>query len=131
MLLRIFKSLREQAFHPDRVAFKNSQRLLLDPTEIRLLLERLEQSQQSKSRLNGIVRLGSWVTVKNQESGHQLSLQLVNTADANPLNNQISFLTPLGLSLIGLRAGETAKIKYRECTMKWDIVSVNHASVDS
>ncbi|ALS99531.1 GreA/GreB family elongation factor [Lacimicrobium alkaliphilum] len=125
----MFRSLREKREHPEKILVNKNQTLLLDPTELRLLLERLEQSQQSKSRLSGIVRLGSCVTIRDQESGNQISLTLVNTSDADPLNNYISFLTPLGLSLIGLRIGETAKIQYNGLIMKWDVVSVNQGKI--
>ncbi|WP_286872861.1 GreA/GreB family elongation factor [Idiomarina sp. UBA4520] len=83
--------------------------MLMDPIELSLLLERLEFSQQKSSRLLGRVTVGSSVTVRNRNTNEKITVTLVPPELADPESQLISFISPLGSSLLGLRLGDVSK----------------------
>ncbi|MDN6195988.1 MAG: transcription elongation factor GreA [Atopostipes suicloacalis] len=66
------------------------------------------------------VRLGDWVEFKNLEEGTTGSYQIVGQHEANPLENKISYQSPIGQSFLGKEIGDswTVQIPAGETTMK-------------
>lgn len=94
-----------------------------------LLLERLE-TELSRARivddagpLPGVVTLGSRVTFKTQETGKTRELVLVLPEDANSAEN-LSVLTPMGCSLLGLRVGDVFTWNERGKQWRLKVLSV-------
>lgn len=54
-----------------------------------------------------VVTLNSTVRVQDTDSGQESEMQLVLPHEANINENKISVLVPMGMALIGLRAGQT------------------------
>jgi len=57
-----------------------------------------------------IVRLGSKVTVCDIASGVKVTYTLVTKNEANPANNRISMVSPIGRALLNRRQGDVAKV---------------------
>ena len=53
------------------------------------------------------VRVGSWVTVKEEGEDEEERYHLVGAAEANPLEGRISNESPLGKALLGAAEGDT------------------------
>ena len=62
-----------------------------------------------KPKVDGLVRLGSTVKLKN--GGKPLEYQIVGTVEANPGKGKISDESPIGLALLGKKVGDKAEIK--------------------
>ena len=99
--------------------------MLMEPIELSILLERLEFSQKNSSRLLGRITVGSSVTIKNRETREKLTVTLVPPELAEPEEQMISFISPLGSALLGLKLGDVAVTEFGRRTDKWDVISVN------
>ena len=62
-----------------------------------------------KSKKTDEVKLGSFVTVKN--NGKELTFELVGEWEADPLKQKISHTSPLGQALLGKKKGDKVEIK--------------------
>lgn len=129
MLMRMFRPCRGAACVGNPIFQNAGQRMLMDPIELSILLERLEFSQQSSSRLLGRITVGSAVTIKNELTKEKVTVTLVPPELAEPENQLISFISPLGSVLLGLKLGDIAVTEFGRRTDKWDIISVNQRKV--
>ena len=75
--------------------------------ELEALLRKAKPIKENKSG-NGKAALGSKVEVK--VDGDDLTFQLVGSAESDPANGQISAESPLGMALLGAKAGDTVKV---------------------
>jgi transcription elongation factor GreA len=71
------------------------------------------------------VGIGSLVEIKQVGSGKKQEYRIVGPAEANPEQHKISFQSPVGKALLGLKVGEVAivsapagEIKYRVLNIK-------------
>jgi transcription elongation factor GreA len=71
------------------------------------------------------VGIGSLVEIKQVGSGKKQEYRIVGPAEANPENHMVSFQSPVGSALMGLKIGDIAlvsapagKIKYRVTNIK-------------
>lgn len=53
-----------------------------------------------------VVTLGSWVTYQNVDNGSIRTLQLVLPSEADPAQQKISIISPIGAALIGVSVGQ-------------------------
>ena len=70
----------------------------------------------------GWVTIGSYVTIKS-ESGEE-KYHIVGEEEANPLENRISFKSPLGKELIDKPKGAELKIETPRGVMKYKILKI-------
>ncbi|RUO28998.1 transcription elongation factor GreAB [Aliidiomarina sedimenti] len=110
---------------------ETSQQVLLDPVALASLLNRLEQSNSSNARLERRAGVGSYLTLTRLDWVEQLEIQLVEPSLSQPSQGRISFLSPLGSALIGLRPGHTATIDCAEGKSRWMITDVAQRRGDS
>ena len=129
MLMRMFRPCKGLVCSANPIFQNAGQRMLMDPIELSLLLERLEFSQQKSSRLLGRVTVGSSVTVRNRNTNEKITVTLVPPELAEPESQLISFISPLGSSLLGLRLGDVAVTEFGRRIEKWDVVAVNQKKV--
>ena len=61
--------------------------------------------------LAGVVRMGSWVTYREEASGRVREVRLVYPDEADIDLNRISVLSPVGAALIGLSVGQTIEFQ--------------------
>jgi regulator of nucleoside diphosphate kinase len=107
---------REQpALPPIKIAEADSRRLNslanstmdLFPRVAQFLARELERATiAQEDDLNGVVRMGSKVTYRDDETGASREIVLVYPHEANIELNRISILTPVGAALIGLSQGQ-------------------------
>lgn len=129
MLMRMFRPCKGSVCLGSPIFQNAGQRMLMDPIELSILLERLEFSQKNSSRLLGRITVGSSVTIKNRETREKLTVTLVPPELAEPEEQMISFISPLGSALLGLKLGDIAVTEFGRRTDKWDVISVNQRKV--
>jgi regulator of nucleoside diphosphate kinase len=61
--------------------------------------------------LAGVVRMGSWVTYREETSGRVRKVKLVYPDEADIDLSRISVLSPVGAALIGLSMGQTIEFQ--------------------
>ena len=72
---------------------------------------------------NGWVKIGSYVTIKS-DSGEE-KYYIVGEEEANPLENRISFKSPLGKELINKPKGAEVEIKTPRGLLKYKILKID------
>jgi transcription elongation factor GreA len=76
-------------------------------------------------RPNGVVSLGSKVTVKESGGSKPELYELVGAAEANPKDGRISNESPLGRALLGRKVGDEVKVNAPSGTISFRVVSVD------
>ena len=71
-----------------------------------------------------VVTMNSTVSVRDRESGRTTLVTLVFPDRANPENNHISVIAPLGAALLGYRVGDRVSFKVPTGTRACEIVEV-------
>ena len=71
---------------------------------------------------NDVVRVGSLVHVKNEDSGKSETYAIVGSTEADPSANRLSNESPVGKALVGRKKGDEVKVtlpngKQRELTV--------------
>jgi transcription elongation factor GreA len=73
---------------------------------------------------NGMVNLGSKVTIKESGGGKPEVYQLVGAAEANPKDGRISNESPLGRALLGRKVGDDIKVNAPSGTITFRVVAI-------
>jgi transcription elongation factor GreA len=73
----------------------------------------------------GVVSLGSKVTVKEAGGGKPEVYQLVGAAEANPKDGRISNESPLGRALLGRKVGDDVKVNAPSGTISFRVVAID------
>ncbi len=60
------------------------------------------------------IGLGSTVTIKRLDTGEKFTYMITGTTEANPLENKISNVSPLGEALIGQEKGAVVTVKCKK-----------------
>jgi len=74
---------------------------------------------------NGLVNLGSKVTIKEAGGGKPESYQLVGAAEANPKDGRVSNESPLGRALLGRKVGDDIKVNAPSGTITFRVVAID------
>ena len=72
-----------------------------------------------------VVSLGSKVKVQNVALGMEICYDLVGSNEANPLENKISDLSPIGAALIGKQAGDSVLVEVPSGTVELKVLEVS------
>lgn len=75
----------------------------------------------------GIVTLGSTVTVKDLEFDEEEEYKLVGTVEADPMNNRISNESPVGSKIMGHKVGDIVDVEVPSGIIKYEIMAVVNA----
>ncbi len=81
------------------------------------LIDEMEHEQ-------GVVNIGSVVTLLEEGEDEEEEYTIVGTHEADPMNNRISFLSPIGAAIHKHRQGETVIVETPGGTVKMKIVHV-------
>ncbi len=73
---------------------------------------------------NGIVSLGSVVTVLEEGETDEETYKIVGSAEANPLNGNISNESPIGKALLGKKKGQTITAETPSGPLSFKILNV-------
>ena len=93
--------------------------------DIRNILENAE-IVEAEIVEQGVVGLGSRVTVMDMEDDSEETFQIVGSQEANPLEGKLSEDSPIGRGLIGHKEGESVIVKAPVGELKFRIVKVEH-----
>jgi len=72
-----------------------------------------------------VVSIGSTVTVRDLEFGDDWTLTLVSPYEADPDNDRISDLSPVGKALLGHQVGEKVTVQTPGGTTQYEISSIS------
>lgn len=72
-----------------------------------------------------VVSIGSTVTVRDLEFGDDWTLTLVSPYEADPDNDRISDLSPVGKALLGHQVGEKVTVQTPGGTTQYEITSIS------
>ena len=72
----------------------------------------------------GVVGLGSKVTVLDLEDNSEETFQIVGSQEANPMQGKLSEESPIGRGLLGHKEGEVVTVKAPAGEMKFRILTV-------
>ena len=73
---------------------------------------------------DGECRVGTKVTLKDEQTKEQFSYRLVGPEEADPPNGKLSIASPLGKSLLGKRKGDRFALTLPKTTVPYRIVNV-------
>jgi len=93
----------------------------IDQIETMLAKARIINRRHVKTKEVGI---GSLVEIKKVGAKKNQSLRIVGPAEANPENQMISYESPVGRALMGLKTGEVAVVEAPSGEIKYRIVSI-------
>lgn len=113
--------LRENGeYHAARERLQHvSKRLMELDTKLRNV--RLIEDLDIKS---GEVRVGTTVTLKDEDTKEEFSYQLVGADEADPVNGKLSIASPLGKSLLGKKKGESFTLKLPRAIINYTVVKI-------
>lgn len=70
------------------------------------------------------VNIGSKIKVLDVELNEELEYRLVGSTEANSLNGKISNESPLGMALLGSKAGDTVKVETEFGQFDYKVISI-------
>lgn len=114
---REFGDLAENAEY--QTARQEQEKLEARISEVEHILQNVKVIDKPKN--DGVVRLGSTVTLKN---GTTKTFQVVGTVEADPLEGKISDESPLGKAVLGKKVADEVEIRTTAETTIYKIVEV-------
>lgn len=72
----------------------------------------------------GVVGMGSVVTVHDLDFDEEFDFYLVDAVQADPVNDRISIQSPVGEALMGCRVGEVVEVEIPAGIARYEIVAV-------
>ncbi len=113
--------LRENGeYHAARERLQHvSQRLMELDTKLRnvQLIDNLDVKA-------GEARVGTTVTLKDEQTKEEFSYQLVGAEEADPVNGKLSIASPLGKSLLGKKKGEKFTLNLPRAIVNYTVVKI-------
>lgn len=73
---------------------------------------------------SNIVYIGAKIMLKDMEYGDEFKYTVVGSAEADPLNNRISFESPVGRAILGKKEGEVVEVNVPAGKLKYKIMEV-------
>jgi transcription elongation factor GreA len=73
------------------------------------------------------VGIGTKVGVEEKKSGEKMSLTIVGASEADPLNDKVSYESPIGKALMDRKRGEEVEVSLPKGTVKYKITSIRVA----
>lgn len=94
------------------------------PLDIAVALSRLEVEKRG-TRRRVRISLGKAFTLVDQYTKEKVKFVLVSPHNSDPENGRLSFLSPLGLKVVGLKVGDMAKINIFGRSMNFEVVDIS------
>lgn len=91
--------------------------------EIENILKNVEVADEEDVDM-GTVSVGSIVTLFDYEYDEEVTYHLVGSTEADILNKKISNESPIGVALIGKRAGEEIEVQGQDAIFKYRILDI-------
>lgn len=131
MLKRAFRFCKTSVCPSNPIFQEAGQQMLIEPVELSILLNRLEFSESKGALIEKRIRVGASVVLRNVKTIEQVKVRLVPPELADTDNYMVSFISPLGSTLLGLRVGDIATIIVKDISIKWEILMVNQNRLTS
>lgn len=93
-------------------------------TKIATLRARLLGAEVVEVAGGEVVAFGSRVELEDTESGKRLSYRIVSSREAAPADGRLSYESPVAAALLGLRAGDVARVETPRSTRDLRVLSV-------
>ena len=93
----------------------------IDQVETMLARARVIDRRHVKTKEVGV---GSLVEIKQVGSGKKQAYRIVGPAEANPENHMVSFESPVGRALMGLKVGDVALVSAPAGQIKYRVISI-------
>jgi transcription elongation factor GreA len=93
----------------------------IDQVETMLARARVIDRRHVKTKEVGV---GSLVEIKQVGSGKKQAYRIVGPAEANPENHMVSFESPVGRALMGLKVGAVALVSAPAGQIKYRVISI-------
>lgn len=71
-----------------------------------------------------VVNVGSFIKVMDYEFDEEIELQIVGSAEANPMKGKISNESPVGSALVGKRAGDEVEVNVPGGVNKFKVLEI-------
>lgn len=81
-------------------------------------------TEEATAKADGIVRLGSRITVKDIDFEELEHYQIVGSQEADPMNGRISEESPFGRALLGKRQGDQVLVDAPSGSMRYQITEI-------
>lgn len=98
---------------------KNEHRI----TELEEMLKNIVVIEESEANADKVT-LGKTVKVRNEKNGKEYVYHMVGSTEANPFENRISNLSPIGVALIGAKAGDKVTAINPNGTVEYTILEI-------
>lgn len=93
------------------------------PLDIAVALSRVDvNKKRTRGRLR--ISLGNEFTLIDQYTKEKVEFVLASPHDSDPENGRLSFLSPLGLKVVGLQVGDVAKLNIFGRSMSFDVADI-------
>ena len=121
---REFGDIAENAEYDDA---KNEQAML--ESRIASLEDKLRSASviDAKELSNDVVRVGSEVHVKDEDSGKSVTYTIVGSTEADPANKRLSNESPVGKALLGHKKGDVVSVSAPRGEIKLKITKIDVA----
>lgn len=90
-------------------------------TELEEILNNAEIIESTES---DVVSIGSWVVIKNLNTGEERTIRLVNPQESDIFSNKVSVDSPVGRVLLGKRIGEVVRLKTPAGQVRYEIIGI-------
>ena len=121
--LEHLKKAREMGDLSENGYYKASKAKLISiDTRLRRLSYMLKRSQIIQAQDNKTVHLGNLVTISDGET--EITYMIVGAFEANPSENKISNVSPLGLALLNKKVGDIVKVQTPTRTQDYKIINI-------
>jgi transcription elongation factor GreA len=81
----------------------------------------------AKELSNDVVRVGSEVHVKDEDSGKSVTYTIVGSTEADPANKRLSNESPVGKALLGHKKGDVVSVSVPRGEIKLKITKIDVA----
>ena len=128
--MRVADNIREAKSHGDLKENAMYHEAKLNQTRLESRIAELEHTLQIAKVVvrtpgdEGKAHLGSKVTLEDLEWGDTLNIDLVGAFEADPANDKISVVSPLGAALIDKVAGDEIEVQAPAGKQRYRVVSV-------
>lgn len=72
----------------------------------------------------GVVSIGSKIRLKDLETGEEFEFTLVGSAEADPMANKISNVSPVGKAIVGQKEGAIVEVDVPAGRLRYQIVEI-------
>ena len=92
-----------------------------------LTLEKMLRNVRVIEDIEGVqnqVTLGTTVTIKDMDYGDIVEYTIVGAAEANPMENRISYESPVGAAMMGHIVGDAVEVNVPAGVVKYQLVDI-------